>query len=717
MIVCIAEKPSVAKEIAEIVGAKQRKQGYYEGNGYQVTYTYGHLCTLMEPEDYDVRYKKWDLNTLPIIPEKYNIKLIDNEGIKKQFNIIKNLVENADYVVNCGDAGQEGELIQRWILKKLNYTKPHKRLWISSLTEEAIKEGFKNLKSDNELLSLYKAGEARAISDWILGINATRAYTVVYGKEKQVLSIGRVQTPTLAMIVKRHFEIQNFVSKKYFELKTKYREVIFNSEKGRYDNKEDLDRLLENISEHPFVITDIKKKKGLESAPRLFDLTSLQVECNKHYGLSADVTLNTVQRLYEMKLTTYPRVDTCFLPEDIYPKISGILNNLTKLSIYSNYIKPLLGKKLSKSKKVFDNSKVTDHHAIIPTGIITNKLTDTEAKVYDKIVRRFIAVFYPECSFMQTIVKGEVNKIKFKATGKQIIDEGWKLLYKKEIDINENKKEDEDDFQIFPEFVEGESGEHSPFIMERQTQPPKPYTEATLLRAMETAGKDIEDEELRDALKDNGIGRPSTRANIIETLLKRNYIIKQKKNLIPTPLGIEIINLISNELLKSAELTGYWEKKLRMIERNEYDDKLFIEETKSLSYELIRELKLECGIKKIRCPKCINGYVIRGKSAYGCSDWNNGCDFRVPINIKNTSIKWIDLVNILNNIPKIIVFDNKKFYMRLNEEKKLVFILSPKEETCPLCGSRVIMGKNAYGCSSWKTGCGYREEFNFINEI
>lgn len=585
MIVCIAEKPSVAKDIADVLGARSRKEGYFEGNGYQVTWTFGHLCTLKEPHDYTEMWKRWSLGSLPMIPPRFGIKLIQDKGIEKQFAVIERLMQSAEGIVNCGDAGQEGELIQRWVMQKAGARCPVKRLWISSLTEESIREGFKNLKEQSEYQPLYEAGLSRAIGDWLLGMNATRLYTLKYGRNKQVLSIGRVQTPTLALIVKRHHEITNFVPQQYWELKTVYRETTFNATSGRFDSEAEAQEALQKITGEPFTVTDVTAKNGTESAPKLYDLTSLQVDCNKKFGLSADITLQTIQSLYEKKYTTYPRVDTTYLSDDIYPKCGNILKGLRDFQAFTA---PLLEKPLPKSKKVFDNKKVTDHHAIIPTGVYPQGLTDIEKKVYDLIVRHFIAAFYPECKFRTTTVLGESADVGFKATGKVITSPGWRVIFAQE--INNDDKEKEDKEKILPPFVKGESGPHIPGLQEKWTTPPKQYTEATLLRAMETAGKFVDDEELRDAMKENGIGRPSTRAAIIETLYKRNYIRKEKKNVVATQTGIELISLIRNELLKSAELTGQWEKKLRNIEKRQYEAKTFIDELKTMLAEVVNEV-------------------------------------------------------------------------------------------------------------------------------
>ena len=582
MIVCIAEKPRVAKEIADILGAKSRHDGYYEGNGYQVTWALGHLCTLKEPHDYTPMWQRWSLSSLPMIPPRFGIKLINDKGIEKQFAIIERIVQSADMIVNCGDAGQEGELIQRWVMQKAQVKCPVKRLWVSSLTEEAIREGFATLKDQSEYQALYEAGLSRAIGDWLLGMNATRLYTIKYGKNKQVLSIGRVQTPTLALIVKRHLEIANFVPQPYWELKTVYRDTTFSVTEGRFDSEEKGREALEKITGQPFTVTDVTAKTGTELPPKLYDLTSLQVDCNKKFGLSAEQTLQTIQSLYEKKVTTYPRVDTTFLSDDIYPKCPNILKGLRD---YQTLTTPLMDKPLIKSKKVFDNKKVTDHHAIIPTGVYPQGLTDLEKKVYNLVATHFIAVFYPDCKFRTTTVLGESAGVEFKTSGKVITEPGWRVVFAGEPSDEEKEKEN-----LLPDFVKGESGPHTPGLAEKWTQPPKNYTEATLLRAMETAGKLVEDEELRDAMKENGIGRPSTRAAIIETLFKRNYIKREKKNIVATQTGIELIGLIRNELLKSAELTGRWEKKLRDIEKRQYEAKTFIEELKEMLNEVVNDV-------------------------------------------------------------------------------------------------------------------------------
>lgn len=585
MIVCIAEKPSVAKELADVLGAKTRRDGYFEGNGYQVTWTFGHLCTLKEPADYTDNWKGWNLGSLPMIPPRFGIKLIDDKGIEKQFKAIESIMLKADEIVNCGDAGQEGELIQRWVMQKVGVKCPVKRLWISSLTEESIREGFQHLQDQADFQSLYEAGLCRAIGDWLLGMNATRLYTLKYRnqRERGVLSIGRVQTPTLSLVVSRQNEIDNFKPEQYWELKTTYREVQFNSTKGKYSDRAEAEALLESIKDLNFVVQSVSRKDGKDYAPKLFDLTSLQVECNRKYGMSAEDTLKTVQSLYEKKFTTYPRVDTQYLSDDIYPKCPRILDGLKD---YAAFTAPLAGRKLPKSKRTFDNSKVTDHHAIIPTGVYPNALSQYERQVYDLIARRFIAAFYPECQFAQTVVLGKAGSVEFKTTGREILKPGWRVLFEKE----KNADKPDDDERVLPAFCVDEAGPHVPELQEKWTQPPKPYTEATLLRAMETAGKLVTDEELRDAMKENGIGRPSTRAAIIETLYKRGYMKKEKKNIFPTQTGRELIGLIHEELLKSAELTGIWEKRLREIERHKYSAAQFIDELKQMVTSVVKDV-------------------------------------------------------------------------------------------------------------------------------
>ena len=653
MKVCIAEKPSVAREIAEVLGATQRKDGYIEGNGYQVTWTFGHLCTLKEPHDYTPNWKAWSLASLPMVPPRFGIKLISNPTYEQQFKVIENLMQQAEMIINCGDAGQEGELIQRWVMQKAGAKCPVYRLWISSLTEEAIREGFRQLKEQSEFNRLYEAGLSRAIGDWLLGMNATRLYTLRYGQNRQVLSIGRVQTPTLALIVNRQAEIDNFKPEPYWELKTIYRNTTFSATKGKFTKKEEGEAFLESVKQADFTVTDISEKKGKEYAPRLFDLTSLQVECNKKYAFTADDTLKLIQSLYEKKVTTYPRVDTTFLSEDIYPKVPATLKGLVN---YTELVQPLLEKKLPKSKRVFDNTKVTDHHAIIPTGVPARGLSDNEMKVYNLVARRFIAAFYPDCEISTTTVLGKVEKVEFKVTGKQILKPGWRVVFGAEAKDEEANPQEEN--AVLPDFTKGESGPHQPILKETWTTPPKPYTEATLLRAMETAGKLVDNDELRDALKENGIGRPSTRAAIIETLFKRNYIRKERKSLYPTATGKELIGTIHEELLKSAELTGLWEKKLRQIERGTYEARTFLEELKQMVNQIVlnvlsdstaRRITIEAKPEekpaekkekkerkprkprapKLVCPLCKKGTILRGKTAYGCSEYKNGCTFRL----------------------------------------------------------------------------------------
>lgn len=649
MKLCIAEKPSVAREIASILGANMRKDGYFEGNGYWVSWTYGHLCTLKEPHDYTGMWKWWNLATLPMIPSRFSIKLMEDQGAQKQFRVIESLVQRCDEVINCGDAGQEGELIQQWVLLKANNKKPIKRLWISSLTEEAIKEGFEKLRDGKDFINLYAAGSSRAIGDWLLGMNATRLYTLKYGRNKQVLSIGRVQTPTLAMIVERQKEIESFKSEKYWELKTLYRDVLFSATIGKIKSEEKAAKAIEYIKEKPFYIDDYTQKEGKEAPPRLFDLTSLQVEANNKFALSADHTLKLVQSLYEKKMVTYPRVDTTFLSEDIYPKVPGILKGL---KFYSRLTEPLLAKPIRKSKKVFNNKKVTDHHAIIPTGVPASGLSQDEQKIYATIAKRFIAAFYPDCKVSNTTVLGHVDKVEFKATGKQIIEPGWRVVFDNEkSDSSANQKSEsnkgEADENIMPTFEQGEHGPHQPEVQEKKTRPPKYFTEATLLRAMETAGKNVDEEELREAMKENGIGRPSTRANIIETLFRRKYIEKKKKNLHATPTGVGLIDTIHSDLLKSAELTGQWEHKLRLIEKGEYDVQQFREELKEMVVGLTNDVLSDKGKKIVLpgekkkstpidlppCPKCKEGQILKGKKAYGCSTYEDGCDFVLPFAI------------------------------------------------------------------------------------
>jgi DNA topoisomerase-3 len=600
MIVCIAEKPSVARDIARIIGANYAHEGYMEGNGYQVTWTYGHLCTLKEPHDYTPMWKSWSLTQLPMIPARFGIKLINEEHIEKQFAIIERLMQAAEGIVNCGDAGQEGELIQRWVMQKAGAKCPVKRLWISSMTDEAIREGFAHLKNEQDYQPLYMAGLSRAIGDWLLGMNATRLYTLKYGQNRQVLSIGRVQTPTLALIVNRQKEIDNFKPEPYWVLATVYRDTTFTATKGKFTSKEEGEQAFLTIEGRPFTVTKVEKKEGKEQPPQLYDLTSLQVDCNRRYGYSAEMTLNLIQSLYEKKYTTYPRVDTQYLSDDIYPKCPQTLNGLFQtrfsgIAPYAELIRPIGGKALKKSKRVFDTSKVTDHHAIIPTGVIPQGLSDAERNVFDLVARRFIGVFLPDCRFSTTTVLGSVGAgtpeaVEFKVTGKEILDPGWRVVREKKTENLEPTEPSEDQERTLPTFEKGESGPHRPTLTEKWTTPPPYYNEASLLRAMETAGKFVEDETLRAAMKENGIGRPSSRAGIIETLFKRHYIRRERKRLVATPTGIELIDLIREELLKSCELTGIWEKKLRDIEHQKYDARQFIEELKQQVSEIVSEV-------------------------------------------------------------------------------------------------------------------------------
>lgn len=784
MKVCIAEKPSVAREIANIVGARHRADGYYEGNGYAVTWTFGHFCTLYSPDQYKPAWKRWDLNSLPMLPEKFQTCLMNDPGVKKQFGHIKKLFKKAEVVINCGDAGQEGELIQRWVINEAKYKGPVQRLWISSLTKEAITKGFAALRPASDFDDLYYAGSARAVGDWLLGMNATRLYTLKYGGGKQVLSIGRVQTPSLAMLVKRHHEIENFKPEPFWELQTKYREVIFNCMQGRFTKEEDGESLLQKVTGEVFTIVSSTKKKGKEYAPKLFDLTGLQVHCNKRYGFSADHTLKTVQKLYEKKVVTYPRVDTAFLPDDMYPKIAGILKKLTN---YSQFVLPLLGNTIKKSKRVFDNKKVTDHHAIIPTGQQANLPYD-EQRVYDQICRRFIANFYPECIVNKAEVIGEAAEVKFKTNGKEILDPGWRVLYPKVVKkigegIEEkSEKEKANEEKILPEFKKGESGDHDPSLVSKMTKPPKYYTEATLLRAMETAGKTVDDEELRELMKANGIGRPSTRAAIIETLFRRQYAFRRKKNIIASDLGIQLIDTIENHLLKSAELTGQWEQKLRSIETGEYNAGTFINEMKKMVDDLVVEVRMSKAISKIDvsnlpdrfskgkkgrarksssvrtsskrttaskpkaknssskksvagfpCPKCQKGNLLKGSTAFGCSQWQSGCKFRLPFYFSGKKISDNQLFRLLE---KGCTVSLKGFKVGSQSVDGLVrfddnfdLVLEPKKGTsapskttskvdtltCPECKKgNIVKGKTAYGCSNWQAGCKFRFPFETI---
>ncbi|MBO6880270.1 type IA DNA topoisomerase [Winogradskyella sp.] len=742
MKVCIAEKPSVAREIAAVLGANTKRDGYFEGNGYAVTYTFGHLCTLYEPADYKPYWKSWDLNNLPMLPEKFQVKVADNEGIKKQFNIVKSLFDKAEVVINCGDAGQEGELIQRWVINEANYKGKVQRLWISSLTTEAIKEGFKNLKSSKDYDNLYYAGFSRSIGDWLLGINATRLYTVKHGGYKQVLSVGRVQTPTLAMLVNRFKEIENFVPQPYWELQTLYRDTLFSYEEGRFLKMEDGEILANKVKEHEFEIVSITKKKGTEYAPKLFDLTGLQVYCNTKFGYSADDTLKIAQKLYEKKAVTYPRVDTTFLPNDVYPKAKGIL---AKLTDYSNLTAPLLTKKIKKSAKVFNDKKVTDHHAIIPTGIQTH-LQYNEQQVYDIIVKRFIAVFYDDCKVSNTTVIGKAADVNFKTTGKEILSKGWRVVF--ESDTSKNKGE-----SILPTFAKGEKGPHEPSFLEKQTKPPKQYTEASLLRAMETAGKQVDDDELRDLMKENGLGRPSTRANIIETLFKRKYIKRNKKQILPTVTGIQLIDTIQNELLKSAELTGTWEKQLKDIEKGKISANAFIKGMKrmvdALVYE-VRSEKVQTRISAVnnkpvgkskskskgktkaknlvgsKCPKCKSGQLIKGKAAYGCNLYGKSCDFTLPFKYGEKTISENQYIRLLSkgstvnlkgfkingkSVEGLLRFDDA-FKLKLEPKQTTKKAAVKADDICPKCKTgKILKGKTAFGCSNYKVGCDYRVSF------
>ena len=731
MIVCIAEKPSVAKDIARIIGATTARDGYMEGNGYQVTWTFGHLCELKEPDDYTPMWKHWSLSALPMIPQRFGIKLINDEGIKKQFATIEKLMQAADSIINCGDAGQEGELIQRWVMQKAQAKCPVKRLWISSMTDEAIKQGFQELKDQGEYQSLYLAGLSRAIGDWILGMNATRLYTLKYGQNRQVLSIGRVQTPTLALIVNRQKEIDNFVSEPYWVLATIYRDTQFTATSGKFTSKEEGEKAFSTIAGKPFTVTDVSKKKGNEAPPHLYDLTSLQVDCNKKFAYSADITLKLIQSLYEKKYTTYPRVDTQFLTDDIYPKCPQILNGVSQAKIMSQqkYL-PLIqqlatiSKKLPKSKKVFDNSKVTDHHAIIPTGVPPTGLTDMEANVYDLIAKRFISVFYPDCKFSTTTVLGEVinedgpkpEKIEFKVSGKEILEPGWRVVYAKDVknadddDASDNANGNADsgngakkevvEERTLPSFTKGESGDHKPTLTEKWTTPPKYYTEATLLRAMETAGKFVEDEELRAALKENGIGRPSSRAGIIETLFKRHYIRRQRKNLMATPTGIELIDTIHEELLKSCELTGIWEKKLRDIEHKTYDPADFINGLKEQINKIVIDVLSDNSNRRVTI---MTEEDLKKKPAAKKTPAKKAPTKKMPAKKKDEATA--------QNV------DAQNANTQNAAAQPVSAPQAPADpmvgKPCPLCGKGVIIkGKTAYGCSNWKSGCQYRQPFS-----
>ncbi|CAM1343746.1 DNA topoisomerase 3 [Tenacibaculum amylolyticum] len=755
MKVCIAEKPSVAREIANILGANTKHDGYFEGNGYAVTYTFGHLCTLLEPKDYKPHWKSWDLNNLPMLPEKFGTKVTEDSGIQKQFRIVKSLFEKAAVVINCGDAGQEGELIQRWVINQAEYTGKVQRLWISSLTEEAIKEGFENLKDEEDYNNLYYAGYSRAIGDWLLGLNATRLYTVKFGGYKQVLSIGRVQTPTLAMLVNRYNEIQNFKPQPYWELQTTYRDTIFNCEEGRFLKKEEGQAFADKVKASDFEIVSVTKKKGKDYAPKLFDLTGLQVYCNNKFGFSADETLKIVQKLYEMKVVTYPRVDTTFLPNDIYPKVAGILKNLTN---YAEITQPLLGKKIKKSTRVFNDKKVTDHHAIIPTGVQTS-LQYNQQQVYDIIVRRFIAVFYPDSDISNTAVVGKADGVSFKTTGKEILSKGWRVVF----EYNEEPKKVNTEQSILPNFEKGEKGPHEPSFLEKETKPPRNYTEASLLRAMETAGKQVDDDEMRELMKENGIGRPSTRASIIETLFKRKYIARQKKLIIPTKTGLDLIELIDNKLLKSAELTGLWEKRLKEIERGDYHASTFIKQMKLMVDQLVYEvrsntktvrLSAENNAAKVatpkkkkataktvvgkECPKCKQGTLLKGSNAFGCSAYKQGCDFKLPFSYLDKKISESQLIRLIDKgcttnlkgwkteqgkIEGLVRFD-ENFQLKLEPKNdkgansKAQAKSVPDTIICPKCKKgTVLKGKTAYGCSEHTNGCTFVFPFTKIKEL
>jgi DNA topoisomerase-3 len=747
--VCIAEKPSVAREIAAVLGATTKRDGYFEGNGYAVTYTFGHLCTLFEPVDYKPYWKSWDLNNLPMLPEKFQVKVSDNDGIKKQFKIVKSLFDKAELIINCGDAGQEGELIQRWVINEAKYKGEVQRLWISSLTTEAIREGFKNLKSSKDYDNLYYAGFSRSIGDWLLGINATRLYTVKYGGYKQVLSVGRVQTPTLAMLVNRFKEIENFKPQPYWELQTLYRDTLFSYEEGRFLKMEDGEVLAHKVKAHEFEIVSTTKKKGTEYAPKLFDLTGLQVYCNTKFGFSADETLKIVQKLYEKKAVTYPRVDTTFLPNDVYPKVKGILSKLTD---YSYLTAPLLNQKIKKSARVFNDKKVTDHHAIIPTGMQTN-LQYNEQHVYDIIVKRFIAVFYEDCKVSNTTVIGKAADVNFKTTGKEILSKGWRVVFETKDSISASSSSKD---KMLPSFITGEKGPHKPSFLEKQTKPPSLFTEATLLRAMETAGKQVEDDELRDLMKENGIGRPSTRANIIETLFRRKYVKRNKKQLIPTITGIQLIDIIQNELLKSAELTGTWEKQLKDIEKGEISASAFINGMKRMVDALVYEVRSETVETRISavnnkpisnsnskpklktkskeaaktlvgssCPKCKAGQLLKGKSAYGCNLYGKSCDFTLAFSFGDKKMSENQYLRLLSKGSTVnlkgFMIDGKSIEGLLRFDDNFKLKLEPKQtktqpiaagDPCPKCKTgRMLKGKTAFGCSNYKTGCDYRMSF------
>jgi len=715
MKVCIAEKPSVAREIAQVIGATEKKNGYFEGNGYQVTWTFGHFCTLKEPHEYNPAWRAWNLRYLPILPPAYEIKLIDNRGIEGQFNIIKTLIQNASSVINCGDAGQEGELIQRWVLEHAQNTKPVKRLWISSLTNEAIKEGFAKLRDASEFDSLFEAGKSRSIGDWLLGFNATRLYTLRYGSGKQVLSVGRVQTPTLAMIVNRQKEIENFKSTTYWVLRTTYKDTVFNAEEGKFEDNEKAASQLKSISEAEFEIVSNETKEGKESPLRLFDLTSLQVSCNNRFDLSADETLKTIQSLYEKKLCSYPRVDTTFLPSDVYPKIEGILKGL---KVYDSIISPLIGKPIRKSKKVFNDKKITDHHAIIPTGQNPSSgLSYHEKQVFDIITKRFIAAFYPDCTVSNTTVKGLANNIPFRTSGKQIIDQGWRVVFGKDSSADSNE-------EIMPDFQKGERGAHKPELETKMTKAPSWYTEGSLLRAMETAGRQVDDDEMRDLMKENGIGRPSTRAAIIETLYRRKYIVKQKKKLVASPTGVQLIDTIKNELLKSPKLTGAWEKKLRDIEQGDYSANIFQKEMEEMVSNVVQEVKNRQAVKRFNnlelraqklpsCPKCSDGEIVKGKTAYGCNQYKNGCHFLIPFTYEGKKLSEKQVFQVIEKKKtswiKGFEIDGIKTEARLllKQDFSIAIEVKEKEELlCPRCKKgQFIKGNKAFGCENYQIGC------------
>jgi len=731
MKLCIAEKPSVAKEIATILKANSRKDGYFEGNGYYVSWTFGHLCTLKAPDDYSKEWKRWDLSNLPMIPQRFGIKLIPNKGVEKQFKTIERLVKQSQEVINCGDAGIEGELIQRWVLIKAKSKLPLKRLWISSLTEEALKEGFQNLKNGEDYDPLFAAGNARAIGDWLLGMNASRLFTVKYGKGRAVLSVGRVQTPTLALIVQRFKEVESFKPEPFWEIKTLFKNVIFNSTKGKFKSVEEAQVVIDSIKTEEFEIVSFTKKDGKEHAPKLFDLTALQVECNKKHDFSADETLQYIQALYEKKMVTYPRVDTTFLPTDMFPKIEGILK---RMDPYAQFTQKVLAKKIKKNKRVFDDAKITDHHAIIPTGVAPTNLTIEQKRVYDTIARRFIAAFYPDCLVSNTTVLGDCAGYEFKATGKVILDQGWRELYPAPAN-SAAKSSAEGGDQEMPLFEKGEKGPHEPDLLQKETSPPKMYTEATLLRAMETAGKQVDDEELSQAMKENGIGRPSTRANIIETLFKRSYVVRQRKNLVPTQTGIGLIDTIQNPLLKSVELTGMWENKLRKIERGEYDPNSFMDEMKSMVTELVFEVKSEQGrtiaieeketpkkkapkkstAKELLCAKC-GAPLLKGKNAYGCSKYKEGCKFVVSFVQYDKKLTDKQIQTLLQKKKtatiKGFVVNGEKVdgILTINDQAQIQLeqakTKAPKELSCPICNKgKMLQGKAAYGCSRYSEGC------------